>query len=91
MEAVNVEAQWLHPVPTIQKIPVEFEAELLAIMEQLWVRVAEAVVAQDTAAQVAAERLLHVLPKMLLAQPQRPRARSEDAQPFSQQAAESRA
>ena len=61
-------------------MPQELEAAVLDIFEALWTAIAEAVRAQDDVAQTRAERLWHVLPKMLFAQPQRPWERSEEVQ-----------
>ena len=73
MDEVNPEKEWLHPVPTVARVPQELEAAVLDIFEGLWTAIADAVRACDDVAQTRAERLWHVLPKMLFAQPQRPR------------------
>ena len=91
MDDVTPEHEWLHPVPTIAKVPQELEAAVLDIFELLWTTIAEAARAQDTVAQARAERLWHVIPKMLFAQPQRPRERSEEIQHVSNQAGEVKA
>eukprot|EP00973_Karenia_brevis_P095971 12430033-Karenia_brevis.AAC.1 len=66
-----MEAAWLHPVLTVQRIPPELEAAVLDIFEELWAAVAGSIVVGDTDGQTCAELLLHVLPQMLLAQPRR--------------------
>ena len=88
MDDVIPEHEWLHPVPTVAKVPRELEAAILDIFELLWAAIAKAAQAGDIVAQLRAERLWHVIPKMLLAQPQRPRERSEEVQRVAIQAGE---
>eukprot|EP00973_Karenia_brevis_P053009 7369791-Karenia_brevis.AAC.1 len=91
MNDVDVVAQWLHPVPTVARVPPELEMAVLDILERLWHTVFDAIRTGATDTQRCAERLLHVLPKMLLAQPQRDLTRSEEAERCPQQLQERRA
>eukprot|EP00973_Karenia_brevis_P046384 6431569-Karenia_brevis.AAC.1 len=63
---------------------------VLDIMERLWHIVFDAIRTGAADTRKCAERLLHVLPKMLLAQPQRDLARSEEAERLPQQLRERR-
>eukprot|EP00973_Karenia_brevis_P055700 7746377-Karenia_brevis.AAC.1 len=91
MGDIDVVAQWLHPVPTVAHVPQELEMAVLDIMEQVWHAMFEAVGTGATDRQKYAERLMHVLPKMLLARPQCDLARSEEAERYPQHVRETRA